>query len=223
VGVASPSFLVFCIAWLGSGGMLGLAVGLYLHHARRSRLSGFALQPSASPEEGPALLRGLVERAEDDQASPQERQSMHTRPFILVLRSGARVRVEPEEGKWSIDATVGGAGHDADVYPEGIIGPGNVVYIRGTLKREDAPGKWVMRGDLSFCSEAVIVALVHRAAFHRAWGLGLAALFALVYLVRPLGMKLPHALVALLVVIAAGVAYRVHAKATSPRFQRKRA
>jgi hypothetical protein len=226
VGLLFAVILLFGITWLGSGGMLFLAIGLYVSHARRSRLAGFALRPAAKPEEGPALLGGVVESGTDDEpgpAPPAGWRSKRAPPFTLVLQSGARVRIEPDEGRWSLAATFGPDrrhDEDADTVPAPDVHAGDTLYVRGPLRREMTPGVpgkgyreastgWVMRGDLTFCSPAVIAAHARLAAIHRSWALRFAALFAIVHLVLPLLAGSPWgAFVAALLVMGAGVAYR---------------
>src|SRR4051812_43568800 len=109
MGFATTAFVVVGAAALGLGARMGLAFGLYVHHRRRSRLVGFALHPSLSFEEGPALLGGTVDSAADESsgpvlavdvpALPARGQRMRARPFTLVLPSGAKIGVELEEGR----------------------------------------------------------------------------------------------------------------------------
>jgi hypothetical protein len=211
MGLASASFLVYGAAGLGLGGLWGLALGLYVHHARscretRGALAG-ATSPSGAREGGPALLAGVVEQAEEDlpgpvllvrvPAPPARGLSRWARPFTLALPSGAKVRIEPEHGRWSLDTTfvpVGAVNAGDTPAPLGEetgyaaqVEPGDAVCVSGALHRDndpraagrgyrDAARAWVMRGDLTFSSATVIAAHADRAAFHRRWATALGAL-----------------------------------------------
>lgn len=248
MGFASASFLFFGAAGLGLGGMLGLALGLYVHHARRSRVAAFSINPFGTMEEGPALLGGTVEVGDDEPPSPvlsvsvprppAQGQQTYARSFTLALPSGATLRVEPEEGRWSLDTTFLPTAHDGQTVYQAVVDPGDVVYVQGSLHREidpraagksyrDVARRWVLRGELSFCSAAVIAAHAQRAAFHRDWALGLGALFALVhgaiFLASDPSSGLGAGSAILAIAFVAGVALRYHARAvaTAPWIKRK--
>ena len=247
MGLVTSAFVVFGAAALGLGAMTGLAVGLHVYHRRRSRLAGFAVRPSLSIEEGPALLGGTVHTAADESsgpvlaidvpARPARGQQMRARPFTLVLPSGAKIGVEVEEGRWSLDTTFVPTGRHGHTVYEGIVEPGDVIYVRGSLRREmdpraagkgyrDVARRWVLRGDLAFCSAAVIAAHIDRAAFHRGWALTLGALFATVHLglwaatQPPSRLGLGTALLTVLLVLGVGIAYRLRAETTAPWLKR---
>jgi hypothetical protein len=248
VTIAGTAFVVYGVAGLGLGGLWGLAVGLSVYHARASRVARYALGDRYPIEEGPALLGGIVESGEDEpttpvlsvgvSAPPGSGQRSWARPFTLALRSGAKVRVEPEEGRWSLDTTFVPISRSGRTVYAALVEPGDVVYVRGSMFREndrraagkgyrDAARAWVMRGDLAFCSAAVIAAHAARAAFHRAWAVGLGVLFATLHVgllsVTDPSSSLDVAPVALavLALLAAGSAYRIHAESTRPWLKRK--
>jgi hypothetical protein len=198
-------FVIYGIAGLGLGGLLGLALGLWLHHARRSRTPEYAERPSATIVEGPALLGGVVETDDDDLPSPVLAVNLpastpgdlyaptappYARPFALRLPSGALIRVLPEEGRWSLDTTFVAAEHAGRAVYVAQIMPGAVVYVAGAVCREidhrvagksyrDVARSWAVRApehrDLAFLSAAMVALHAERARFHRAWALGLGA------------------------------------------------
>jgi hypothetical protein len=171
-------------------------------------------------------------------APPGRGKRLRARPFTLALTSGTKVRVEPEEGRWSLDTTFvpvlkGGR----TVYSAKVM-PGDVIYVRGALHRDtdpraagtgyrDAARAWVMRGDLTFSSATVIAAHAARASFHASWAMGLGAVGAayhfLLWLVSgpTAGLTAGPGLLALLAVAGVAMAYWRRAEATTPWLPRK--
>lgn len=253
MGLAGTSFAVYGIAGLGLGGMWGLALGLYAHHARCCRVArgvvGRNPRGWGSPlEEGPALVGGAVELAEDEPPSPvlsvgvpappAKGQRLWARPFTLALGSGAKVRVEPEEGRWSLDTTFVPVEHEGERAYVAVVEPGDELYVRGSLHRDtdpraagrgyrDVARAWVMRGDLMFSSKGVIAAHADRAAFHRTWAMGLGALFAGLHLAMwsaaasSASFGPGTGLSAVLAVLGVGLAYQRRAEVTAPWLRRK--
>jgi hypothetical protein len=251
VTLAGTAFVVYGVAGLGLGGLWGLAAGLSVYHARASRVARYARGSRAEGhpiEEGTALLGGIVESADDEpsapvlsvgvSALPASGRRSWARPFTLGLRSGAKVRVEPEEGRWSLDTTFFPVLRAGQTVYTALVEPGDVIYVRGSLHREhdrraagkgyrDAARAWVMRGELAFCSAAVLAAHAARAAFHRAWAVALGVLFATLHLglwsVTDAASSLDAApvVLAVLAVLGAGSAYRIHAESTRPWLRRK--
>jgi hypothetical protein len=248
VSFAGSCFFLFGAAGLGLGGMLGLAFGLYVHHARRARVPRFALDPGIPFEEGPALLGGTVQSTEDEDpgavlavevpAPPARGQRRHGRPFTLVLPFGREIGVVPEEGRWSLDTTFVPALRQEQPTYQASVHPGDVVYVRGSLRREvdpraagksyrDVARRWVLRGDLDFSSAAMIAAHGRRAAFHGGWAQALAALFATVHLglwsaAQPSSsLGSGSGLLALLLVVGVGVRYWLRSEETALWLPRK--
>jgi hypothetical protein len=197
VGFPGSLFIAYAVAALGLGGMLALALGLSLHHVRRSRLPAYARRASAAVTEGPALLGGVVEADDDGStgpvlsidfpAPPVQGRRTRARPFALRLPSGASIRVEPAEGRWSLDSTFVPTERDGQTVYVALVEPGQFVYVAGTVGREIDPGvagngyrdvarTWVMRGDVDFSSAGVVARHAARARFHGQWAIGLAAL-----------------------------------------------
>jgi hypothetical protein len=256
MGLASASFLVYGAAGLGLGGLWGLALGLYVHHARscretRGALTG-ATSPSGAREGGPALLAGVVEQIDDDPPGPvllvrvsalssRGGPSRWARPFTLALSTGDKVRVEPEEGRWSLDTTfVPVAQGEATGYAAQVE-PGDAVFVSGALHRDtdpraagrgyrDAARAWVMRGELTFSSVEVIAAHRGRAAFHRRWAVALSALgvafHLLLWSATDPSSGVSHdtgafsGALAVLAVLGVGIAYWLRAEATTPWLRR---
>jgi hypothetical protein len=202
MGLPESLWIAWCVAVLGLGGLLAVALGLALHHTRRSRLPGYARsrRAAAAVTEGPALLGGVVEAGDDDapvlsvdtftSAEPGRRTRVRrlaqARPFSLRLPSGAAVRVEPAEGQWSLDTTFVPAARDGHMVYVALVEPGQVVYVSGAVRREvdpavagtgyrDVARTAVLRGELAFFSATVIAAHAARARFHARWAAGLAA------------------------------------------------
>src|SRR5262249_30581410 len=146
-------FVVYGIAALALGGVLAAALLGWIHHARRSRLAAYVARPDAPIQEGTALLRGVVDVGEDERdpsaapaepvliieappGAPASSWRALARAFRLKLPSGLTLRVEPEEGRWSLDTTfVSEDRPDGPVYVTQIH-PGDSVYVFGSMRRE---------------------------------------------------------------------------------------
>jgi hypothetical protein len=256
--VGSAWLFAFLVTGLGLGGLWALALGLWAHHAGRARVARFARSARAGASradvrEGAALLGGVVTVGEDlgarhaaaapalrvaHGAPPARGQYVEATPFVIAMPSGVAIRVEPEPGRWSLDATfVAADGAHGTVY-EAVVRPGDELYVRGTLQREHDPrvaGRgyrdlaraWVLRGDLAFCSAAVVKAHAARAAFHRGWALtlgvafaGLSGLLASAH-ARPAASGARGGVVAVIALGILGAAYAARAEATTPWVRRK--
>jgi hypothetical protein len=246
----SAWFFAYGVAGLGLGGMWGLATGLYVHHARRSRVSRRVADvgPSArGAEEDEALLGGVVESPDDDKqgpvlwtsvsAAPGRGKLLGGRPFMLALGSGAKVRVEPEDAHWSLDTTFVPLDRGGHTVYSAVVRPGDEIFVRGALRREhdrltagrgyrDAARTWVMRGQLAFFSAAVVASHAARAAFHGMWALVIGVFF---FLHHALMWEISRAdrppvrigLLTVPLVVALGIAYWLRTEATAPWLQRK--
>jgi hypothetical protein len=258
VALGGTWFLAYGVAGLGLGGMCGLAAGLYVHHARRSRVAAYALAGGSHRpmDDGPALLGGVVEARDDEELGPivwsdvevarprlddapsARGSDMGARPFTLRLPSGAAVRVEPEEGRWSLDTTFVPVERGGRTVYTASIRSGDELYVHGFLQREndrraagrgyrDAARASVLRGELAFCSAAVVAAHAARARFHGRWASLLALAFAgmtaaLWQATRPgASVDIRASLLAVHAVAGLAIAYWVRADATAPWVRRR--
>ncbi len=236
-------FIAFGVSLGGVGGLWAVAIALFAHHARRSRVARFAVGRGSAVTEGPVLLGGVV-TIPDDEPRPQAGGAPVLQvtagtardvradavPFNLALPSGFAVRVEPEPGRWSLDTTFIAEQREEGTVYEAAVRPGEIVYVRGTLARErdpraaghgyrDIARAWVLRGDLSFHAAAVIEAHAARAAFHRSWAVTLGVAFTVVNVVLWSSPRLPivgarAALLSALALAVLGAAYWTRAEAT---------
>ncbi|AUX46512.1 hypothetical protein SOCE26_080180 [Sorangium cellulosum] len=159
MGFIASLLIVYGVAGVALGGAVAVAIGLCLHHRRRSRVAAYARSPSASPaamREGFALLRGEVaadDAAPDDaviaveipycgEASPGAALGpwqTRARAFSLRLASGAAVRVVPASGKLSLDTTFVPTSRGGMPVYVSEVRPGDAIYIAGAVRRELDP------------------------------------------------------------------------------------
>jgi hypothetical protein len=237
------------VASLPLGAALAAAMIGWARHARRSRVAAYVERAGDAMREGTALLYGRVGGLEPDEAAlalevPAEGTSSalwraSARPFELTLPSGASVRVEPEEGQWSLDTTfVPTSDWGSAVYATEIRA-GASVYVYGTLRREidarsaglgyrDAARAWVVRAapreGLRVSTEDVIARHAARARFHARWarrlgaaGAALGAFTAITW-ARPVGAV--AVLLVLVLVPALLYAYWEAAEDSAPWLER---
>jgi hypothetical protein len=202
MGFLANLLFVYAFAEVLAGGAVAVAAASFAIYRRRSRISAFALDPSAPLVEGAALLVGVVEPLDEGDGAPVITVEVISNyapwitavNFSLRLPSGALVRVEPEAdpARLSFDQLYHpGYGRHGLTY-SAAIRPGDQVHLQTTLRREidplragngyrDAARVWTARAPrqapLAFVSARAIALDAERARFHQRWALGLGAIF----------------------------------------------